>query len=174
MDSWSGLLPIPAMFVAILFAYSGIGKLQARDAFIRSLLLIPFLPHRFSRVAGLAIPSIEILIGVFLFWNVAAAKIAAIALLSLFALVALLAVSRNQRVPCNCFGTDGSEFLSKLTVVRNIALAVLLVPSLSMPASRPGLLAANYAVVAFVLFLSVLKATSNLRQYQQLDHGTRQ
>lgn len=166
------LLRVPAIFVAILFLYSGIGKLGSQQTFVQSLLLVPFLPHQLSGIVGASIPVIEILIGALLFWNVGSAKVAAIILLATFAFVALLAARRNQQVPCNCFGTENSEFLSMATVIRNIALALVLAPTLNVSASKPELFVATYALVAFFLFMSVLKTARNGREYQQLQHGT--
>jgi hypothetical protein len=171
MELFRDLLPVPALFVAILLLYSGIGKLGARPAFRQSLLLIPFLPRQVARAGATAIPATELLVGALLFWNVAAAKIAAIALLCAFSLVAMLAVSRKQRVPCNCFGTDSSEFLSRATVLRNTALVAAVAVSFDVPAGAPELLAVVYALVTFILFLGVLKTIENRRRYLQLHEG---
>jgi hypothetical protein len=172
MEAFAGVLPIPALFVGVLFLYSSIGKLSSQAGFIQSLLLIPFLPHRLSRILGTWIPLTELLIGACLFWNLRWAKVAAIAALIAFSIVAVLAVSRNQRVPCNCFGTDSAEFLSKATVVRNVALVSAVIVTFDVPEGAPSLVAITYALVAFFTFLNVIKARKLSDLHRQSSNGS--
>lgn len=148
-------------FVAILFLYAGVTKLLSLAAFRRDLLLVPYLPRELSRSLAIAIPVAEVVTGSCLILSMAWAKIAAIAMFAAFSAVALLAQSRDQKVPCNCFGIDSSEHLSMTTVARNALLACLVAASSFFAASQSPPLAQSYGLIAFVLFLSVNAAMRN-------------
>ena len=172
MEALGGVLIVPALFVGVLFLYSGISKLSSLADFIQSLLLIPFLPHQLSRMIGVWIPLTEVLVGACLLWNVGWAKVAAIVLLTVFSIIALLAISRNQRVPCNCFGTDTSEFLSKGTVIRNSALVLAVAINFNAPSGPPALISMIYALIAFLALLNSIKAKKLSDMSHEIRRGS--
>lgn len=154
-------------FVAILFLYAGIAKILSLRPFRRDLLLIPYLPRGLSRPLGVAIPLAEVVTGGCLLLGVEWAIVTAIALLTMFSTVALVAHSRNQKVPCNCFGVDSSEQLSLATVVRNAVLACMTASSFFFAGSQSPSLAKSYGLIAFVLFLCVNTAVKNGREFRE-------
>lgn len=165
------VLAVFVTFVAMLFLYSGVAKLISLRSFIQDLLRVPYLPHRLSRVVGVAVPLAEIMVACFLVLNFAWAKIFTIALLLAFSGVAWIATTRNQKVPCNCFGAEASEHLSMGTVVRNTILATLTAVSMIVPAQHSPPLTEIHALMSFLLFLAVNKAIQNYRDQTQSPHA---
>lgn len=154
-------------FVAALFLYAGTAKLLSLSAFRRDLLLIPYLPRSWSHPIAVGVPLAEIATGICLLLGLAAGKVAAIAMLTVFSTVALLAQSRNQQVPCNCFGVDPSEQLSIATIARNSVLTCMTAASFFFADARAASLAKGYGLIAFILFLCVHAAVKNDREFRE-------
>jgi uncharacterized membrane protein YphA (DoxX/SURF4 family) len=161
------MIGVCVAFVATLFLYAGTAKLLSLSAFRRDLLLIPYLPRSWSRPIGVGVPLAEVAIGISLLLGLEAGKIAAIAMLTVFSTIALLAHSRNQQVPCNCFGVDHSEQLSLATIARNSVLTCMTAASLFFADARAASVAKGYGLIAFILFLCVHAAVKNDREFRE-------
>jgi hypothetical protein len=160
------LLGVCRDFFGFLFLYSSAAKWLSMNRFVRSLLLVPHLPHRLARPVGFSIPLVEAVTGSLLIVGSSYGIALTVGLLLLFAGVALLAHRNKQSVPCNCFGGDAAEPLSPKTAVRNITLAaVAAVPALA-PSQRFAPLEAIYGLVALLLFLLIAAFGRNRREYR--------
>lgn len=163
--SMQSLLASFAAFVAVLFLYSGVSKLSAVSAFSDDLRLIPYFPDRFARGAAITISSLETATGILILFDYPAAKLLAVALLITFCAVAWLAIVKDQRVPCHCFGIDHHDFLSWSTIVRNVLLALGLLCTIAFGARHSPFLTEIHGVIGFLLLLTVNQALQNHREF---------
>ncbi|MBL8126532.1 MAG: DoxX family protein, partial [Chloroflexia bacterium] len=121
-----GLLLLARLVLAAVFVVSGIAKLldlTGSQSAMRSFGV----PESFSKVAGIALPVVEILIAVLLL-PVASAKWGALAALVL--LIAFIAgisynLSRGRKFDCHCFGQLTSSEIGPSTLIRNSVLALI-------------------------------------------------
>jgi hypothetical protein len=157
-------------FLGILFVYSGVTKALAYSKFAIDLLLLPYMPHTLARPAAIAIPALELVAGAFAMVGHLWAQITIIALLAAFSAVALVARARNQRIPCNCFGSQDREFLSTWTVVRNGGLCAIALVCIFAPRQSATMLSGIYGLILLLLFLAVT-ATARNRQRSRLLRG---
>lgn len=168
MEAWlQEITGVSIAFVATLFLHAGTAKLLSLSTFRRDLLLIPYFPGRWSRPIGIVVPGAEIATGIALLLDIETGKIAAIAMLTIFSMVALVAHSRNQNVPCNCFGIDGSERLSLATIARNSALTCMTAASFVFAEPRSTSFSKGYGLIAFILFLCLHAAVKNGREFRE-------
>jgi len=121
-----GLLLLARLVLAAVFLVSGIAKLldlAGSQSAMRSFGV----PESSSKIAGIALPVVEILIAVLLL-PVASAKWGALAALAL--LVAFIAgisynLSRGRKFDCHCFGQLTSSEIGPSTLIRNVVLGVI-------------------------------------------------
>jgi uncharacterized membrane protein YphA (DoxX/SURF4 family) len=161
----SAILAVLSTFLGVLFLYSGLAKFFSFGTFVQGLFLVPYLPHRWARQTGALIAALESLVGLGLILNELWAKFAAICLLGVFSGIAWLAIRRNQKVPCNCFGVNDSEYLSTSTIARNAVLVLIAIVSLTVPATYVRWLTEIYGVVSLLMFLIVGKLLQNHRSF---------
>lgn len=155
------LLSVAGAFVGMLLLYSGITKLLSLRSFIQNLVLIPYVPYRLAPVLGTAVPIAEAVTGVGLLLDSFPARVGALALFGLFSGAALVAVLREQRVPCNCFGAGDSEPLSIRTIAVNGVLACLVGAALLLAPIPVAFLADLYGFVALTVFLAFGQVVRN-------------
>jgi thiol-disulfide isomerase/thioredoxin len=121
-----GLLLLARLVLAAVFVVSGIAKLldlAGSQSAMRSFGV----PESSSKVAGIALPVVEILIAVLLL-PVASAKWGALAALAL--LIAFIAgisynLSRGRKFDCHCFGQLTSSEIGPPTLIRNVVLGLI-------------------------------------------------
>lgn len=136
---WLTLLLLAARATGAIFIFSGVSKLLAQHDFLASLRALPFLSARSAVLVVTILPWVEVALGSALIiglWTLYVAWVA-LALLLIFSLVALVAVVRGLYVPCSCFGATSQGALSSKTVVRNLLLALLLLPLIAAPHPTP-------------------------------------
>ncbi len=166
-DVAAHVLAIANVFVGALLLYAGAAKLLSLAKFRQDLLLIPYIPYRSSPYLAFAIPAVELVAGTGLSLAYRWAAPVAITLFGVFSLAAFVAHRRNQRVPCNCFGDDGAEYLSLRTVVKNGLLAGMVVSSMSLPNGTLDPLDVLYGLIFFLLFLASQRCITNQRELRE-------
>jgi uncharacterized membrane protein YphA (DoxX/SURF4 family) len=105
-----------------------IGKLlDARNAPAAVAAHVPFLPPALARVAAVALPWVELIVGGLLVLGLGLVPVALVAgaMMLVFTVVVARDVVQNRRTPCSCFGRFSSENVSELTVGRDLFLLAL-------------------------------------------------
>jgi len=159
------MLAVAAVFVGILFVYSGTAKLLSIRSFSQSLLLIPYLPYRLARPVAWVLPRVEILAGILMMFGSFWGKLPVIGLLLVFSWVAWLTHRLKLTVPCNCFGAENSGYLTLGTAVRSGILAAVTGCSILVPGQYHSMVTETFGALAFVLFLAVGQAVRNHREF---------
>lgn len=137
------------------------GAAKIGDAgFVDAAARLTGLPAWILRPAALALPPVELALGVALLLPWTAQVAAAMGLLLLTALAVLLARHRWQRSTdsCACFGSRDQRPISWHHVARNVALAAALVPAVVEVPTRVPLPPQNVALaigVAALVLLSI-------------------
>jgi uncharacterized membrane protein YphA (DoxX/SURF4 family) len=120
MKSW--LMLLLRLALGILFLVSGFAKLTGLGSFVRTLESLNFLPVELIPFLSLAIPSVEIVLGILLSGGILLhyATRATLGLLIIFSIVILTQIISGNTTSCNCFGalfrgeTDVSALLRNL------------------------------------------------------------
>ena len=147
-----------AFGVGLVFIQAGVAKLRHRNLFPGVVAQYRLLPARLVAPAAQVLPPLEVALGLALLaggWRLAV--VPAALLLSLFALAMAVNLGRRRRlIDCGCGHAHLRQPLSWTLVVRNLALASLLLFRL-LPAPAPALAqlatAALLGVTMFVLNL---------------------
>jgi uncharacterized membrane protein YphA (DoxX/SURF4 family) len=136
-------LLLAARSCGAIFIFAGVTKLMDRAALHATLRALGSFPPRSIVPIASTLPGVELGVGTMLLiglWTAAAAW-AALALLLAFSIVAMLAVAHGLDVPCSCFGAVSQAPLSRKTAIRNLLLALPLLP-LAVP-NRPTVLSVD-------------------------------
>lgn len=122
----SSALLIARCALALIFVVAALGKLADRPG-LRATLREFGLSQRLVGLAAVALPMVELAIGVLLIPSSTArpAALAALALLLLFCFAIARALARGERPGCNCFGQLHSAPVGRGTLVRNAALVAV-------------------------------------------------
>lgn len=157
------LLPLigvaASVAVALLLAIAGIDKLRHRDLLPGVIANYRLLPDALVAPAALLLPVAELLVAVGLVAGIAPlAPAAAMALLLVFAGAMAINIGRGRRhIDCGCGHAGLKEQLSWGKVLRNLALAVALVPAMLTSRAELGLadlaVAAAAGVMAWLMLL---------------------
>jgi uncharacterized membrane protein YphA (DoxX/SURF4 family) len=166
-SDWSALLTVVASCIGAMFLYSGLAKYFSLRSFVDSLRLIPYLPLRWVRFVAVSVPAVEIIAACGVLLGLSWAKLVVLALLAGFSIIAWVAHLRRQKVPCNCFGSDSTEYLSLRTVARNVTFGVLLLASDLFETAEPSYLSVLFGVIACLLALTIQQVRRN--QLEMLD-----
>jgi uncharacterized membrane protein YphA (DoxX/SURF4 family) len=164
---WSALLTVVASCIGAMFLYSGLAKYFSLQSFTASLRLVPHLPQSLVPFVAIGVPAIEIIAACGVLLGLTWAKLLVLALLAGFSIIAWVAHYRRQKVPCNCFGSDSTEYLSLGTIARNATLGVLLLASELFQAAEPSYLPVLFGLIVCLLVLSLRQARRN--QLEMLD-----
>lgn len=150
-------------FFAVLFIFSGALKLRQLKRFQYQIEAFNVVPYKFAMIGAIAVPSVELLLGVWLAIspNIVSALIS-VGLLSVFTVFIILALLSNRRSACFCFGESDGQ-ISKFTLIRNGLLLVLAAGSALLPNTSPrsvfvmpcAVLLAGSAVMVFIAFFQL-------------------
>ncbi|MCD6029643.1 MAG: hypothetical protein K0S78_1817 [Thermomicrobiales bacterium] len=126
MEVLDVLLLAARLILAAVFLVSGISKLfdlAGSQAAMRSFGV----PESLSRVGGVLLPIVELVIAVFLIPQSTAlwASWLALLLLAVFIVGVAYNLSRGRTFDCHCFGQLTTSEIGTSTLVRNVVLAVL-------------------------------------------------
>jgi len=112
--------------LAVVFLVAAVGKLRDLDG-SRHALEEFGMPARAAWYGGVALPSIELGVGLALLFPLTArwGAVGALALLLVFADGVARVMARGEAPDCHCFGQIHSEPAGRSTLIRNLVLAVL-------------------------------------------------
>ena len=136
---WLTILVLLARGSGSLFIFSGLSKVLSQSGFVHTLTALPFVPTWSRHLTVVTLPWMEVCVGSCLVMGLeeSYSALLAVILLVLFSLVAGAAIARHSEVPCSCFGAVTRSTLSAGTVIKNVALLLLLIPLLVLKRSSP-------------------------------------
>jgi uncharacterized membrane protein YphA (DoxX/SURF4 family) len=173
-ELWAVLSIAGRVCVGLVFVLAGVQKAQSwkiLPGVISNYRLLP--PFAVPLVSAL-LPPVELLLGLALLSALAMpwAQVAAIVLLVLFAAAMAINIRRGRSfIDCGCGQSFLKQSLRWSLVARNGALALLLLPSLSIPAMpMPLVLSGVAGGLAFFLLTLVLNTLSALPPVEVRRH----
>lgn len=107
-----------------VWSVAAVSKLRQPRLVRQSVVDFGLLPDRTAGVVGMALPGVELLLGVLLLvgqWVVPAA-LCSLVLLTLFSGAIAINLARGRRFECRCFGQFGHSRISWRSVARNCLL----------------------------------------------------
>lgn len=125
-----------AIGVGLVFLTASAAKLRSRRMFPGVVANYRLLPDRMVGPVAMALPFVELAVGSGLLAGFRSAAVPAIVLLLAFAAAMAINIGRGRaHIDCGCGRSELRQPLSRTLVLRNVALAILLVPTLTaMPA----------------------------------------
>ena len=145
--------------VGLVFLTAGLAKLRSRRMFPGVVANYRLLPEAMVPPVAWGLPFIELATGLGLVAGSRTAALPAIAMLLVFAAAMAINIGRGRsHIDCGCGRSELRQPLSRTLVIRNIALAALLVPALwAMPAfaSAEWLIALAGGLALYLLTLLV-------------------
>jgi hypothetical protein len=140
-----------------IFVGAALGKVGSRNAFLRTLAAIPWLPLRAARVAARGVPIVELAVAASLVAAPREGAIAALTLLGAFTAVVGVEVAAGRRFACACFGGAAARPADSSYLARNAILVAAAVALVARPDDRP--LAAALVGVGIGLALLLAELT---------------
>lgn len=120
-----------AMGVGLVFITAGLAKLRSRRVFPGVVANYRLLPEALVAPVAFALPLVECVAGLCLVAGIGLFAAPAIALLLAFAAAMAINIARGRaHIDCGCGRSELRQPLSRTLVFRNLALAMLLVPTL--------------------------------------------
>jgi uncharacterized membrane protein YphA (DoxX/SURF4 family) len=109
--------------LGVLFLAAAVPKLADPTGFAKAVGNYHLLPVAAERVLALALPAIELIVGIALIAGVAdaGASLLAFAMLVVFTLAIGIALARGLDISCGCFDTEGGSNVGVGKVAENIA-----------------------------------------------------
>jgi uncharacterized membrane protein YphA (DoxX/SURF4 family) len=128
-NPWSVAVWATRIFLAALFLYAGLVKLDASESFALTMSKFSFLPESSVPWLALGLPAIEIFTAILLLIPRTARFAAGIVAVLLVTFIAALGWTLQQgfTADCGCFGEDGAPSRAKMifAIVRDVALLAL-------------------------------------------------
>jgi uncharacterized membrane protein YphA (DoxX/SURF4 family) len=166
------LIAILTCAIGVMYLYVGSAKLMTRDAFAAGLRVTPLVPRRLVKPISGMLPSLEVLTGLGVILDMRWAKLVALLMLGGFTVVSLVAVHRDEKVPCNCFGGDTEDHMTIGTAGRNVLLMALVTVTILLPGRRVAGLTEMYGAALFALCMVIGNALHNRRVFQSAMEET--
>ncbi|TYP79403.1 MauE/DoxX family redox-associated membrane protein [Paenibacillus methanolicus] len=120
------------VFLATVFAFSGIAKLASRFSFYETLLAIG-LKDSYAKLGSRAFPFVEIASAALLLVEPLrlAGEAILLCMLAGFIIISIRAMrAKDKQVDCQCFGDLVEEPLGTATLIRSIVLVACMIPLL--------------------------------------------
>ncbi len=140
-------LVVVRLFLAALFAYAAVLKLQNPQAFANSVKAFEILPDHLTTLTTFAVPWTEVVIAACLIlglWTRAAAALLAVVLIVFIYAISSVLI-RHLSVSCGCFGEAAKGICGdKLGWCNVIQNSVLLVLTLTVALGGPGTLSLDH------------------------------
>lgn len=113
--------------IGVVLVYSGIEHLKNPYYFLASVMKYRLLDAWSARTLSIILPPFQLLLGISLCLGVMPRTGLTIALIVFlgFAAALQIALLRELRIDCGCFGPGNNQPISQLTVTRTIAMAAL-------------------------------------------------
>ncbi len=156
-----------ALGVGAIFITAGLAKLRSRRMFPGVVANYRLLPEALVAPVALTLPFAELGVGLGLIAGFGLFAAPAIALLLAFAAAMVINIGRGRaHIDCGCGRSELRQPLSRMLVIRNLALALVLVPTLvATPvfASAEWLIALAGGLALFLLthLVNALAALAN-------------
>jgi len=146
-----------ALGVGLVFAHAGFAKLQHRHLIPGIVANYRLLPEALVGVVASALPGAELAIGLALLAGLRVAVVPAALLLIVFAGAMAINLHRGRsHIDCGCGRSELRQTLRWSLVLRNLALAAVVLPRL-LPAATPGTVELATAIAGGAsLFLATL------------------
>lgn len=154
-----------AMGVGLVFVTAGLAKLRSRALLPGVVANYRLLPDRLVAPVATALPFIELGVGLALVAGSGLGAAPAMAMLLVFAAAMAINIGRGRaHIDCGCGRSELRQPLSRSLVVRNIVLALMLVPTL---ATTPAFASAEWLIslaggLALFLLTHLVNALSAL------------
>lgn len=151
--------------VGLVFLTAALAKLRSRALFPGVVANYRLLPEALVAPVAITLPLIELGIGLALVAGFGLAAAPAIAMLLAFAAAMAINIGRGRaHIDCGCGRSELRQTLSRTLVIRNIVLAILLVPAL---AATPAFASAEWLIslasgLALYLLTHLVNALSAL------------
>jgi len=153
-----GVIGLAGAFgVGLIFAHAGFAKLQHRHVMAGIVANYRLLPEALVGVVANALPVVELVIGLALLAGLRVAVVPAGLLLIVFAGAMAINLHRGRsHIDCGCGRSELRQALRWSLVVRNLALAAVVLPRL-LPAAAPDAFELATAIAGGAsLFLATL------------------
>jgi uncharacterized membrane protein YphA (DoxX/SURF4 family) len=126
------------LVLGTFFIVASIDKIGFPDAFAANIFAYKLVPAIFVNVAAVFLPWLELLTGIFLVAGVRVRSSAAIVafLLAVFMVAMSIALFRELKIDCGCFGKDHATPVTWARVLEDAGLLVLALHLLAYPRSR--------------------------------------
>ncbi len=135
---------VGATGVGLVFLTAGIAKLRGRRIFPGVVANYRLLPDALVAPVAAVLPVAEVVLGAGLLAGVSVAAVPVIGLLLLFAAAMAVNIGRGRaHIDCGCGRSELRQPLSRTLVVRNVVLALLLVPAI---AAVPAFMTAEWLI----------------------------
>lgn len=167
------ILRVVALAIAMLFLYAGIIKLCSPHAFIRTIASVPYFPKALGRMASVSIALIEVATAALIFAGSIVGVYLGIGALALFSCVASLILLNKSEVPCNCFGSNEDQVISRGTIYRNLAFILALWVTGGVSYYALDVVQFINAFTIAVLYLLGSKSYENYRSSLELEKNGR-
>lgn len=156
--SFLGVIGVAATVTnALILLVAGLSKLRNRGQLPGVITNYRLLPDTLVGPVAAGLPFVELAVAVGLIAGLRPAVLAAIGLLCLFALAMAINIRRGRaHIDCGCGRSELRQPLSVTLVLRNLVLALALVPAFgSLPAAGSGqwLIGAAAGTAGYVLLL---------------------
>ena len=115
------------MVLGVVFIIASIDKIVSPDAFAANVQAYGLVPYALVNITALVIPWLELVCGVFLLGGVRLQSSSAIlsALLSMFIIAMIIALVRELKIDCGCFGKEHATPVSWMRVLEDVGLLIL-------------------------------------------------
>jgi uncharacterized membrane protein YphA (DoxX/SURF4 family) len=133
-------LAVMCRFVlATIFVLASVAKLARRSEFADAVRNYRLVPRGASEYVSRTLPTVELLVGVFLFLGLEIRAVSALAALCLLVFIIAITVNllRGRRIDCGCFGLVTESHLSWFSAGRNALLLSAALLVVSRPVSLP-------------------------------------
>ena len=115
------------MFLGFIFIFAAITKITDPESFSQAIYNYKLLPDFLINILAIALPWIELVAGILLFFGILVKENSAIfsGLLVVFIIAIGISLARGLNIDCGCFGTiDGSK-VGLVKILENIGLLFL-------------------------------------------------
>lgn len=160
---WQTFTSVGQVAVGLAFLYAGFNKLRDLTGARIAVLDYRMLPARLSGPTAVLLGTAEAAAGLGLIAGISVATAAGISLLGGASIAVAVALVRGLEIDCHCFGVG--EKLSFGTLVRNAALAGLLVPGLFVRPAHPSMLAPQLLMAPIPHIVSVGLSIASLAMF---------
>jgi hypothetical protein len=146
--------------VALVFLAAGALKLPNISGFRDGLGLVPYIPSWAVPFIAIALPSVEIGVGILLLCNSVVASLGSLCLSVCFLVIGAFVIKKGLNIPCNCFGVDDGRLFSLRQVV--LAAILMILSAVSAAGSHGVWGVGRIAFIAGIIILLMAGVISSM------------